>query len=267
MSEILWSLRARSLAKARKAFLRGEAEGLHDLRVALRRTEATAAALGKTKTEKRAGKLVRKLSALRQLEVDRDLLARIRAIGRIPETVAASLDADWSAEYAEGMQRAARAAESRRMRRLEKKVRRLSRDGPEGAVECLERESERLEERLALPPEDASDRRMHRFRIAVKRARYLAEDLAASGVAGLENRIGREKELQDALGRWNDVRLFRRRLQGIQADSEQRGAVVLAGDLDSVIAALEGTLSSARREAFAAANRFARVLPFLERSA
>ncbi|HKF45400.1 MAG TPA: CHAD domain-containing protein, partial [Thermoanaerobaculia bacterium] len=105
------------------------------------------------------------------------------------------------------------------------------------------------------------------FRIAVKRARYLAEDLAASGMPGLENRIARERELQDALGRWNDLLLFRRRLQAIRSDAEERGAVTLAGELDPVIAALEGTLASARREVFAAANRFARVLPFLERSA
>ena len=267
MAEVLWSLRARSVAKARKALLRGEPEGLHDLRVALRRSEATAAALGKRKIEKRARTLVRSLSDLRQLEVDRGLLTRIREIGRIPETVAATLDSLWSSEYADGVQRAARAAQGRKMRRLEKKLRRLARQAANGPVELLMKEREGLEERLAPPPEDASDRRMHRFRIAVKRARYLAEDLAASGVAGLENRIEREKDLQDALGRWNDLRLFRRRLQEIRSEAEENGSVVLAGELDPVVAALEGTLASARREVFAAATRCARVLPFLERSA
>ena len=267
MSEILWSQRSRAVAKARKAFLRGQQEGLHDLRVALRRVQATAAALGKKKTEKRAGRLVRSLSDLRQLEVDRGFLARIREIGRIPEHVAAALDAQWSSDYADGVQRAARLAEGRRMRRVEKALKRLTRRTRNGSVELLEKERQELEERLLPPPEDASDRRMHRFRIAVKRARYLAEDLAASGVSGLENRIEREKDLQDALGRWNDLRLFRARLQAIRAEAEERGSVVLAGELDPVIAALEGTLSSARREVFAAANRFARVLPFLERSA
>jgi hypothetical protein len=58
VSKILWSLRARSLVKARKAFLRGEPEGLHDLRVALRRVEATAAALGSL--EHGLGRLARK---------------------------------------------------------------------------------------------------------------------------------------------------------------------------------------------------------------
>ena len=49
MTEILWRKRARSLKKARKAFRAGDPEGLHDLRVALRRTAATAEALGKKK--------------------------------------------------------------------------------------------------------------------------------------------------------------------------------------------------------------------------
>jgi len=61
VSEILWSLRARSLSKARKALVKNEPEGLHDFRVALRRTEATAAALGKKAIERKARSLVRSL--------------------------------------------------------------------------------------------------------------------------------------------------------------------------------------------------------------
>ncbi|HEV8118158.1 MAG TPA: CHAD domain-containing protein [Thermoanaerobaculia bacterium] len=267
MSETLWGLRARSLAKARKAFLRGEPNGLHDLRVALRRVEATASAFGKKSIEKRSRKMVQSLSPLRQLEVDRALLARIRDLGRIPEGVADNLDAQWSSQYAEGYAEAARAAKGTRMRDLEKTLRRL--DGPslEKAVARLETDRRRLEEKLLPPNEDASDRRLHRYRIAVKRARYLAEDLAALGVEKLGDRIEREKGLQDALGHWNDVHLFRERLKEIRGRSEEEGAVSLAADLDPVIAALEETLASVRREAFAVAGRFARVLPFLERSA
>ena len=79
MSEILWSLRARSLSKARKALVNEEPEGLHNFRVALRRAEATAAALGKKTIERKARSLVRSLSPLRQLEVNRHLLLRLRA--------------------------------------------------------------------------------------------------------------------------------------------------------------------------------------------
>ena len=267
MSEILWSLRARSLSKARKALLREEPEALHDFRVALRRAEATAAALGKKRIERKSRSLVRKLSPLRQLEVDRLLLSRLRELGHVTENVAAGLDARWGAEYSEGLEEAARVARCGKSRRLEKRLRRQARRGKDDAPFRLEIERRRLESRLAAPPDDASDRRLHRYRIAVKRARYLAEDLAACGVPGLESRIAREKELQDALGRWNDIQLFRERLRQTREESEARGTVSLVVELDHLIAALEGTVASARRAALAVAGRFAKVLPFLERSA
>jgi CHAD domain-containing protein len=267
VSEILWSLRARSLARARKALLGEAPEGLHDFRVALRRAEATAAALGKKKIERKARSLVRSLSPLRQLEVDRHLLSRLRELGHLSENVAAGLDARWGAEYSEGLEDAARVARSGKRRRLEKKLRLQARRPQDDVPLRLEIERRRVERRLVPPPEDATDRRLHRYRITVKRARYLAEDLAACGVPGLESRIAREKELQDALGRWNDIHLFRERLKETREESEARGSVSLVLELDHLIAALEGTVASARREALAVAGRFARVIPFLERSA
>ncbi len=267
MSEIVWSLRARSLSKARKSFLRSEPEGLHDLRVALRRAEVTAAALGRKKIERRSRSLVRSLSALRQLEVNRRLLSRLHELGHLQEGVAAGLDARWSAEYAERLEKGIRAARGGRSRRLERRLRRAARRPLDDVPFLLEIERRRLERRLSPPPEDATDKRLHRYRVAVKRARYLAEDLAASGVPGLEGRIERERELQDALGRWNDLQLFRERLKKTREVSEQRGSVVLVLELDRLIAALEGTVAWARREAIAVAGRLARVLPFLERSA
>ena len=267
VSEILWSLRARSLSKARKALLGEAPEGLHDFRVALRRAEATAAALGKKKIERKARSLVRSLSPLRQLEVDRRLLSRLRELGHLSENVAASLDARWDAEYSEGLEDAARVARSGKRRRLEKKLRLQARRPQDDVPLRLEIERRRVESRLVPPPEDATDRRLHRYRITVKRARYLAEDLAASGVPGLESRIAREKELQDALGRWNDIHLFRERLKETREESEARGSVSLVLELDHLIAALEVTVASARREALAVAGHFARVIPFLERSA
>jgi CHAD domain-containing protein len=267
VSEVLWSLRARSLSKARKAFLRSEAEGLHDLRVALRRVEATAAALGRKKIERKARSLVRSLSPLRQLEVDRQLLSRLREKSHVSENVAAGLEARWGAEHAERVEDAARVARSGKRRRLESRLRRLARRPQDDVPFRLEAELRRFESRLSPPPEDATDKRLHRYRIAVKRARYLAEDLAACGVPGLESRIAREKELQDALGRWNDIHLFRERLRETRDESEERGSVGLVAELDHLIAALEGTVAWARREALAVAGRFARVLPFLEQSA
>jgi CHAD domain-containing protein len=267
VSEILLSLRARSLSKARKAFLRSEPEGLHDLRVALRRVEETAAALGRKKIERRSRSIVRSLSRLRQLEVNRQLLSRLREMGHLPDNVAASFEGRWGAEHAERVKKGARVARSGKSRRLELRLRRAARRTRGDIPFRLEIERQRLERRLSPPPEDATDKRLHRYRIAVRRARYLAEDLAACGIPGLESRIAREKELQEALGRWNDIHLFRERLKEIREESEVRGSVGLVLELDRLIAALEGTVAWARREALAVAGRFARVLPFLEASA
>ena len=199
--------------------------------------------------------------------MDRRLLSRLRETGHLPENVAAGLEARWNAEYAEGVARAARVARGGKCRRLERRLRSAARRTRDDVPFRLEIERRRLERRLSPPPENATDKRLHRYRIAVKRARYLAEDLAACGVPGLENRIAREKELQDALGRWNDIHLFRERLQETRDEAEERGLVTLVVELDRLIASLEGTVAAARREALAVAGRFARVLPFLERSA
>jgi len=267
VSENLLRLRARALEKGRKAFRDGDPEGLHDLRVALRREAATAAALGKRKIERRLRSLVKVLSPLRQFEVDRQILGRLRSLGVISEDAAAGLDARWDALFAAGVRKAASVAESGKMRRAIRRLRRLIRRPPAGLTRLLARERRKVENRLIPASENATDRQLHRFRIAVKRARYLAEDLAACGVEGLSDTIDREKELQDALGRWNDVRLFRERLLDERRQAEERGAVTFAAELDHVTAALEGTVASARREALAAAGRFARVLSFLEQSA
>jgi CHAD domain-containing protein len=267
VSEILWSLRARSVAKGRKALLRGDPEGLHDLRVSLRRAEATAAALGSKKVKAGSRSLVQSLSSLRQLEVDRHLIARLRDLSRISESVATGLDAQWGAKYAEGLERAVRVARGGRLRRFEKKLRGLARRTRNDSLSRLEIERRRFEGKLAPPPEDASDRRLHHYRIAVKRARYLAEDLVACGVPGLEDRINREKELQDALGHWNDVNLFRNHLIETRAELEERGSVTSVLELDRLIASLEGTVASAREEALAVSSRVAKVLPFAAQSA
>lgn len=237
------------------------------MRVALRRVEATAAALGKKKIERKSGSLVHSLSPPRRLEVDRQLLSRLREMGHLPDNVAAGLEALWAAEFAERVEKANRVARGGKSRRLRLRLRRAALRAPDDIAFRMEIERQRLEKRLFPPPEDATDKRLHRYRIAVKRARYLAEDLTACGVPGLESRIAREKELQDALGRWNDVRLFRERLKETREELEERGSVGLVLELDRLIAALEGTVTWARREALATAGRFARVLPFLERSA
>ena len=66
----LWKVRERAVDKARKAARRGEPEGLHDLRVALRRAAATAKALGAMSGSRDAKVIAQSLSKDRQLEVE-----------------------------------------------------------------------------------------------------------------------------------------------------------------------------------------------------
>lgn len=266
-SHPLWSLRLRSLKKARRALRAGAPEGLHDLRVALRRTGATASALSEKKARARAKSLVRELSPLRQLEVDRELLARARELGLLGEDSAAALDARWERLSAEGAERARALARKGRMRRLFRRLRRLSRGSPESLRDLLERARRDGDARLAPPGADSTDRALHRYRIAVKASRYLAEDVAAIGVPGLDGLIAREKRLQDALGHWNDLRLFRKRLIRERSAAEARGAVSLAADLDAAIVRLEPTVREARAIALEAARQGAETIPFHQRTA
>ena len=80
-------------------------------------------------------------------------------------------------------------------------------------------------------------------------------------------RCGRPRGAHDHLMLVSHVHLFRERLKEIREESEARGSISLVLELDHLIGALEGTVASARREALAVAGRFARVIPFLERSA
>jgi CHAD domain-containing protein len=193
----LWKTKARLLEKAEKQFREKSPDGIHDLRVALRRVGATASALGRDKLARQSKRLVRSLSDLRQIEVDRQLLARIRKLGWLPE----------------------------------------------------EKAQRKAEQGLARIAADGNDESLHRYRLAVKEARYLTEDLALAGQPGLEAEIERKKQIQDALGRWNDLRLFRHDLLSTRDDAERRGAVTFVLELDRLVTALEPAVLSARQEA------------------
>lgn len=250
----LWKLRADSLERARKALKRGDPEGLHDLRVALRRVGATAGALGRKSVSHDARDIVRSLSAERQLEVDRQLLARIGRLGFLSPDAVTALAARWEKLASRGARRIARAADGSPIHTLHRRVERLNRREREISVARLERARRRAQEALAQPLEGKDDRTLHRYRVAVKRARYLAEDLAAVGVREWMSHAEREKALQEALGRWNDLRLFCRRLEDSRDEAEERGAIQLAAELERLLAALEPTIAAVRRSAVEASR-------------
>ncbi len=245
----LWKRKARSLEKAGKDFREKTPEGIHDLRVALRRVSATASALGRGGIAKRSKKLVKSLSVLRQIEVDRKLLARVRELGWLPDEVAAGIDAHWDGLLRQGAKTAARRVPPEELHRLRRKLSRLSKEKQEDLLLRLEEAQNRVERELTGVSGDAKDRTLHRYRLAVKQSRYLTEDMALAGRPGLAREIARKKRVQDALGRWNDLRLFRRDLAATRDDAERRGAVTFVVELDRLVSALEPAVSSARKEA------------------
>jgi CHAD domain-containing protein len=253
-ADSLWKSKAHSLERARKALKRGDPEGLHDLRVALRRVSAIAGALGRKDVSDEARDIVRSLSKQRQLEVDRQLLARIGRLGFLSPDAVTALAARWEKLAARGSRRVARAADGRPIHSLRRRVIRLERKDSAISVARLERARRRAQEALAQPLEGKDDRTLHRYRVAIKKARYLAEDLATLGVREWVTHAQREKALQEALGRWNDLRLFRRRLAESRDDAEERGAVVLAAQLERLITALEPTVATVRRAAVEASK-------------
>ncbi len=254
-------MRERSLDRARKAARRGDPEGLHDLRVALRRVSTTAVALGRKNVARRAKKIVRSLSEQRQLQVDRQLLARLGKLGFLSPDAVTALAARWEKLAMRGERRVLRAADGRVVRRLLRRLDRLSRRNDESAVVRLERARRKAEAKLAQPIEGKDDYGLHRHRIAVKKARYLAEDLATLGLRRWINQVEREKDTQEALGRWNDLRLFRKRLAESRDEAEQRGAVTLASELEQVLALLEPAVADIRREAVDVSRNTAGVVP------
>ncbi|MDQ6893238.1 MAG: CHAD domain-containing protein [Acidobacteriota bacterium] len=248
---LLWKKKARSLAKASRELRKKSPDGIHDLRVALRRVVATASVLGPRKVAKKSKKLADSLSALRQIQVDRELLSRVRALGWLPEEVAFGVDARWDASLREGEKLAARRVPEAEIDRLERKLSRLSKKKPDGLLR-LEKARMQAEENASAPPEGKgarSDRSLHRYRLAVKKARYLTEDLALAGRAGLEAEIEEKKRVQDALGRWNDLRLFRKNLRSARREAERRGTVTYVQELDRLISALEPAVGAARENA------------------
>jgi CHAD domain-containing protein len=256
----LWKLRSRGLEEARRSLKRGEAEGLHDLRVALRRLAVTAAALGRKRVARRARAIARSLSQTRQLEVDRRLLERVGGLGLLSPDAVTALGARWEKLAVRAARKVGRAVDGKKMQRLRRRLARLMRKGSGNGIRRLDGARHEAEAGLVRSLEGRDDKSLHRYRLAVKRARYLAEDLVALGMPEAAG-AAREKALQDTLGRWNDLQKFGKRLDEGLEEAERRGAVVLAAELERLLAALETAVSSARAAAVEASRQTGRVVP------
>ena len=251
----------RELEAARKASMRGDPEGLRDLRNALQHIRITALALARRGIARKAKRIARCLARQTGLESDRRLLERIGRLGFLSPDAVTALAARWEKQAARGARRAARAADGSRIFRLRRGLARLARRGSGRGFERLEAARQRVDSALARSLEGRDDAALRRYRLAAGRARCLAQDFAALGLPAASAHADRGTALETALGRWNDLRKFRRRLVESREEAQLRGSVTQAAEIEHLLAALEQPIASLRAAAVAASRRTAQVVP------
>jgi len=241
--ESIWKAQRKSLRRAQRKFERGDPEGLHDFRVALRRLAVVAEAGRRPKIARDATKLVRRFSPLRQLEVDRDLVAELVRCGEAAPADAQAADALLAERWRRGREEAVKRLGRAPAKKLFERLRRDRRNGP--VVSRLAREEGDVH-----VPRVLDDEGLHRLRIAVKRRRYALMARRDLGIAGLDAEIAKWQTLQDALGRANDWRSLLRDLVRLL---ESRGEThAEESPLDRLFDSASDRAEEARRAARAA---------------
>lgn len=266
-------LALRFLRDAREARERfhapGDAEALHDFRVALRRLRSTLkhhrAHLDDAVTRgdrRRVRDLARATGGARDAEVLAALLEGWRGDLRGPETAGA----EWllarlrerRADAARDLEREVAADFEKVGRRLDARLREYlvevdpdrPRGGPSAAAAVRERLAAGVEElraHLAAVRGVADQEEAHEARIAAKRLRYLLEPFAAE-LEGLPGLIRRLKKLQDRLGDMHDAEVA---WGEVAAALETLGASTPDPDLRPGLAALAERAAAERGRRFA----------------
>jgi CHAD domain-containing protein len=241
--ETIWQIQRKALRRAEKKFRRGDPEGLHDFRVALRRVAVIAEAGQRPKIARDATKLVRRFSPLRQLEVDRELVAALVRSGEIAPADAQTVNDLFADRLHRGRGEALDRLDAATAKSLFERLGHDRRNGP--VVSRLGRENDDLR-----APRMLDDEGLHRLRIAVKRRRYALMARRELGVAGLEAEIAKWQTLQDALGRANDWRsLLRDLVRLIESQGADREA---ESPIDRIFDRASDRAEEARRAARAA---------------
>lgn len=261
-----WETEKRRLKQATRATRQDQPGAPEELGAVLARIGAAARAVGDRRLARRARGLARGVSRVLAFDADRAMLARVARLGLISPETAAGLEARWEerararreslrGDAARGATRALRHALSRRARKSNR------------ALDSRLDEAARRDVEKLWPARGAkADRDLSRYRKLCRRSRELALARAASGVPSEAAEADQAAEL--ALERWHAARRFERRLGRERKDAEVRGSVVLASEIDRLLAALEGAVAGARRLALEEVTRAtANVVSFERRSA
>jgi len=241
--ETIWQTQRRALRRAERKFRDGDTEGLHDFRVALRRLAVVAEAGERPKVARGAAKLVRRLSPLRQLEVDRELVAELARFGAIAPPDARAVDEILAERFRRGREEALERLGGNSAKELFARLGRDRANGP--VVSRLARETG--EKNVLRAPRVLDDEGLHRLRIAVKRRRYALMARRDLGVPGLEGEISRWQTLQDSLGCANDWRSLLRDL--VRLLESRAGDSRAESPLDRIFDTASDRAEEARRAA------------------
>ena len=232
----------------------GDVERLHRARVATRRLRealpvVTSGERGR-KLEREMRGLTRALGPVRELDVALLTLDELEASGAAPSSAIGRLRQIIRTErqrlHAAMSEQVARVDVERLRKRAQKAVRtskaaRRRKPDPKRLADALERSSRRAE-RLRIAIENAASMyladRLHQVRIAVKKLRYAMELVRELSASRATARIRTLKDMQDLLGRMNDLEVLIGRVRRVQGSSKATN-LRLSSDLDRLVRTLE----------------------------
>jgi hypothetical protein len=255
------------LEKAWRTLRGGGPEGLPAVCGALAMIAVAAGATENRKLARRAHRLARRFGKVQTIDRHRRLLSRVHTLGLLSPEAAATLDARWEERLRERLERSIRRTHGRPMRKLRRALSRRARGGKQELARALEKARRRAIRGLGAEGSAAGDRNLRRIRAGLGRIQDLSRALSeAAGREPAERLAGGGAPSSDALDRWNDMSAFRRLLESERSDSEDRGAVTLALELDRLISALDASIASARREAAKTVRAASNVVAFQRRA-
>lgn len=253
-SELLMRQRVSALTRTLPAAQQGDAESLHQARVATRRLREAlpllASGAAKRKLERRVRKLTRALGPVRELDVALQLLEEMSgaemsraALARLRTAVREERDTRWR----EMLRRIERSKVETLQKHAIAAARKHAKPGRAGAAEstraaAARERAARRAERVALTIENAAGLylpdRLHEVRISVKKLRYALENAGSVGRSRAQAQMRVLKKAQDLLGRMHDLEVLIARTRGVQGSSSAP-TLKMSGQLDRFVRQLE----------------------------
>ena len=252
-SELLIRQRIGAVTRALPAAQQGDANSLHQARVATRRLRETlplmASGSKQRKLDHTVRRITRALGPVRELDVALQMLDELEATGEVPRTAVVRLRHVVSDERRILHSEMLRRLDKCRIDKLEKRAvaqarKGAKRDGTRDAMQAAAARARaaRRAEALKAAIENASGMylpdRLHQVRIAVKKFRYALELAEAVSRSRAAARLRTLKRAQDLLGRMHDLEVLIARTRAVQG-APSAPTLKLSGELDRLVRRLE----------------------------